>query len=198
MKLVLTAIATLALFVAWNAVLAGPTSMWDIDYARMAKKIEIQVDKSGAYREVEFHLDPSQVPAAVRDAMMKMHPNGKLTGAEVETEGGIVYFELTSTSAEGLESETMFLPDGTLHSEENQVPADKVPASVKDGVMAKFPGCTINAYEEIRNDERQLVEWHVKLVREGHHVKVMVALNGAVKAAVLEIPAEIEVPILVR
>lgn len=170
---------------------------WDIDDARLAKKIEMQVDKNGRIQEIEFHTDPSVVPEAVRAAMRKLHPEGSFTGAEIERQDGVLYYELTSTT-DGLDSESMFLPDGTLHSEENEVRADAVPQAVKDAVMSTFANCQVTAWEEIKDGDRALVEYHVKLEHDGRNVKAMVSTGGAVTGAVLEIPAEIEVPISLR
>ena len=170
---------------------------WDIDDARMARKIEIQVDKAGNLQEIEFHIDPARVPAAVREAMDKLHPGGKFTGAEKERQGGVLYYELTS-EVNGMEAEAMFRPDGTLHAEENEVAASAVPEAVRRTVEATFPGAQVSKWEEIRDGSRKLVEYHVKLVAGGRQVKAMITQAGAVTGAVLEVPAEIEVPIPVR
>ena len=176
---------------------AGSHTLWDIDDARIAKKIEIQVDKSGAFREVEFHVDPSMVPAAVRAAMDKLHPGGTHVDAEVERQGGVTYYEIT-TKLNDVEFEAMFLPDGTLHAEENQVAASAVPEVARKAVATAFAGADVRKWEEIRDGGRNLVEYHVKLDHEGRRIKAMVSTAGQVTGAVLEVPAEIEVPIVVR
>ncbi|MEZ6025542.1 MAG: hypothetical protein R3E85_05060 [Planctomycetota bacterium] len=115
----------------------------------MAKKIEIQVDKNGAYREVEFHLDPSQVPAAVRDAMMKMHPNAyRRRGRD-----GRRHRSLRADQHVGRRVRDHVLPTARSTSEENQVPADKVP--VKDGVM----GCLAAPSTPTRRSATTSASW---------------------------------------
>lgn len=172
---------------------AGPPNGFDIDDARMAKKIEMQLDKAGRMVEIEFHVDPKDVPAAVRAAMDKLHPGGPFTGAEKEREDGVLYYELTR-EVNGFEVEAMFSPDGRLHSEEIQVPENEVPGVVKAAVAAAYPKGSEPTFEEIRNDERNLVEYHVKLSAGGRKHKVMVSPGGTIKGAVLELEAEIEVP----
>lgn len=173
---------------------ASDTSLWSIDDARIARKIEIQVDEAGNYREVEFHVDPAAVPAAVRDAMRKLHPGCVHKDAEIEREGDVTYYEITSEK-DGLEYEAMFLPDGTLHAEENQIAASNVPETVRAAVTAAFPSGEVAKWEEIRDGKRTLVEYHVKLADKGRKVKAAVSTAGSVTRAVLEVPAEIEVPI---
>ncbi|MFV1959552.1 MAG: PepSY-like domain-containing protein [Planctomycetota bacterium] len=189
--LALALVATLALAD------ADTDSLWDIDDARIATKIEIQVDKAGNVLEAEFHVDPQVVPAAVRAAMEKLHPGGTFTDAEIERQDGVLYYELTSTS-DGRESEAMFLPDGTLHSEENEVGESEVPEAVRAAIKAAFADGQATKWEEIRDEERQLVEYHVKLTRGGRKIKAMVTTKGVLRGAVLEVPAEIEVPISLR
>ena len=189
--------AALALVVGLALAEADTSSLWDIDDARIATKIEIQVDKSGNFREIEFHVDPAVVPDAVRAAMTKLHPGGKHVDAEIERQNGITYYEVTSET-DGIESEAMFLADGTLHSEENQVAESTVPDGVRAAIKASFPEGTVNMWEEIRDGARKLVEYHVKLTQRAHKIKAAVSLTGSLISAVREVPAEIEVPISVR
>lgn len=172
---------------------AGPPSAFDIDDARVATKIEIQMDKAGRIGEIEFHVDPARVPAAVRAAMDALHPGGPFTGAEKERQDGVLYYELTR-EVNGLEVEAMFTPDGKLHSEEIEVAEAAVPGAVKAAVATAYPDATVSKWESIHNAARALVEYHVKLVSGGQKVKVMVTPGGAITGAMLEVPAEIEVP----
>jgi hypothetical protein len=172
---------------------AGPTSLWDIDDARAAVKLEILVNKSGEPTEIEFHIDPATVPAAVQAAMDKLHPGGPYTAAERERNDGVLYFEL-SREVGGFEVEAMFTPEGKLHSEEISVAADKVAPAVRAAVAKALPQGTVTAWEEIRNADRALIEYHVKVDNAGKHWKVMLSTSGAITGSVLEIPAEIEVP----
>jgi hypothetical protein len=91
--------------------------------------------------------------------------------------------------------EAMFLPDGTLHSQEIEVPADAVPDVVKTAALGAFTGGTVNAWEEIRDGSRLLVEYHVKIAADGKNYKIAVSLDGKVTARHREVVAEIEVPL---
>lgn len=186
---------TTVLLVACVAVLAFADALsgWDIDDARMAQKLELQVDKLGNVTELEYHIDPAQVPQVVRDAMDALHPGGDYAGAEKERQAGVLYYELTRV-VDGREVEAMFTPAGVLHAEEVEVDASAVPEPVKAAIQTAYPEGTVDKWEEIRNDEREVVEYHVKLTEAGRKVKVTVSKEGVIQGAVFEIPAEIEVP----
>lgn len=167
---------------------------WDNGHAAGARKLEVQVDKAGRYTEVEYHIAPDEVPAAVRAAMDKMHPGGPFEDAEREMDGGKLYYELTRRVG-GMEVEAMFSPDGMLHSEEIQVPMNKVPEAVRSRAMSSLSGGQVTKWEEIRNDKREIVEYHVKMSRGGDKFKLMFSTDGQLKGMVREVPAEIEVPV---
>ena len=160
--------------------------------ALSARKLEIQVDAQGKTVEIEYHIRPQEVPDSVRKAMDELHPGGPFTGAERETHGGIVYYELTRV-VNGMEVEAMFLPDGTLHQEELQVPSGRVPQLVRATVKQRFPEARVDKWEEIRGPDRSLVEYHVKASWGGDHFKLVVSTDGRLGAVYREIPAEIEV-----
>ena len=166
---------------------------WSHEDALASKKVEIQVDDNGRYAEVEYHVSPDAVPAAVREAMDKLHPGGAFTDAEKESVGRKQYWEL-SRKVGGLEVEAMFEPDGTLFQEEIEVPANKVPTAVQEAAKARLSGGKITKWEEIRDEDRKLVEYHAKGTRGGFAYKLMLSTGGKVLGVVREIPPEIEVP----
>ncbi len=170
---------------------------WEKDSAAAARKIEVQVDATGRYREIEYHIAPDQVPAAVRKAMDQLHPGGPFDDAEKESDGGKVYYEL-SRKANGMEIEAMFLPDGSLHSEEIQIPMSKVPEAVRGRALSSMPGAQATKWEEIRDGRREVTAYHVKLSRGGDKYKVMFSADGTLEGMVREVPAEIEVPVEAR
>lgn len=178
-------------------VAASPASLWDIDDARSAVKLEIGVDKNGAYNEIEYHIEPDRVPAAVKAAMDKLHPGGPFVAAERERNNGQLYFEL-SREVNGYEVEAMFTPEGKLHSEEVTVAADKVPDAVKQSIAQLMPTGKVTAWEEIRNGERELTAYHVKVAADGKNWKLALSTAGAYQYSVIEVPAEIEVPTPLR
>ena len=167
------------------------TSAWDARAAREAQAIEVQVTDEGELREIEFIILPEEVPARVREAMDTLHPGGIATRAERELLGDELYFELTKEIG-GLEVEAMFTPAGELFQEEVQVGADRVPEAVR-ATVRDWLGGEPNQWEEIRDGERHLVEYHAKGTREGRGYKLLVTLDGVLRGVLREIPAEIEV-----
>ena len=184
----------LAALVALPACAGRGHASWNHDDAATARKLEVQVDSSGHRKEIEYHISPDQVPAAVRKAMDQLHPGGPFDDAEKESEGSQLYYEL-SRKANGMDIEAMFTPEGVLHSEEIQIPMSKVPEIVKDRAMASLPGAQATKWEEIRNSRREVTAYHVKMSRGSDKFKVMLTPDGKLEGKVREVPAEIEVPV---
>jgi len=180
------------LLLALTAACASSTR-WRGDEALDADSVELQVDARGHALEIEYHVSPAVVPAAVRQAMDELHPRGEATGAEKEYVGRTLFWELTK-EIDGREIEAMFLPDGTLHSEEIEVPSASVPGAVKAAVARRLGG-EITKWEEIRDGAKRLVEYHAKVASAGRKYKVRAGLDGAVLGVVREVEAEIEVPV---
>ncbi|MFQ5844194.1 MAG: hypothetical protein ACE5JG_04320 [Planctomycetota bacterium] len=171
---------------------ACQTAGWDNQDALAADKLEIQLTEHGKRVEVEYHVSPDKVPAAIRRAMDGLHPGGAFTGAERERHGSVLYYELTR-KVDGMEVEAMFNVDGTLHSEEVQVAADKVPAAVKAAAMGSLLGASADKWEEIRDSGRRVTQYHVKMKRGANRYKVILSTDGKVLAIYREVPAEVEV-----
>ncbi len=167
---------------------------WESDHAAAARKLEVQVDKNGRHTEVEYHIPPSEVPGPVRAAMDQLHPGGPYEDAEREWDGGKLYYEL-ARRVQGLEVEAMFSPDGQLHSEEIQVPMNRVPEVVRTAALSSLSGAQATMWEEIRDSKREIVEYHVKLSRGTDKYKAMLSTDGKLLGIVREVPAEIEVPV---
>ena len=165
------------------------------EHAQHVTKLEIQYDEAGALAEVEYHVAPEAVPPAVRAAMDALHPGGPYTDAEHEFVDGEPYWELNRL-VDGLEVEAMFSPEGVLFSEEVEVRPAQVPAAVRDAVRALYPAGTVSKYEEIRDSERVLEEYHVKLTEDGRNHKLLLSTGGALLGDFLELVSEIEVPVV--
>ncbi|MFQ5505373.1 MAG: PepSY-like domain-containing protein [Planctomycetota bacterium] len=162
--------------------------------AGAANKIEIALGSGGQYAEVEYHIPPERVPQAVRDAMNRLHPGAAFDDAEKEIIAGTTYYELTRT-VDGRAVEAMFHADGTLHSEELQVPRNRVPRVVRAAIDSRYPDGEVTSWEEIRDGNRELNEYHVKVERSGKHYKVILSAEGLVTRILREVPAEFEVPV---
>lgn len=168
------------------------TAPWRNDQALAARKLEVLVDRKGRVVEVEYHVDPSEVPDAVRDAMERLHPGGRTTGAERELAGEELGYELAK-EIDGRAVEALFLADGTLVAEEVEVVAASVPGAVRAAVAKRTPG-PVAKWEEVRDGERELVEYHAKTTSDGVRLKLRVSPRGKLLGVVREVDAEIEVP----
>ena len=171
----------------------GNNPDWNNRDALAAESVEIQLDENARPVEVEYHILPAAVPANVMAAMDELHPGGRAVEAEKEFVGGVLYWEVTK-EIDGLEIEAMFRVDGKLHSEELEVLSADVPEAVQQAVRERLGG-SVNKWEEIRNGQRDLVEYHAKVAADGMRYKIMLSPTGVVRGIVREIPAEIEVPL---
>jgi len=186
--------AAVALLIALPACQSA-RAQWDNVSAGAAKTLEVQVDEKGKMKEVEYHVTPTQVPQAVRDAMDRLHPGAPFDDAEKEWHGGSLYYEL-SRKVKGMDVEAMFTPEGVLFSEEIQVPMTSVPAPVRDAAMACLgSSARADKWEEIRDESRAIVQYHVKLSRGKDKYKVIFSIDGQLIAIYREVPSEIEVPV---
>jgi len=181
--------------VACSSLLAGCAghASWEIEEGLAARKIEVQTDAAGRPVEIEYHLDVEAVPATVRAAMDELHPGGKAVAAEKEWNGSTLFWEV-SKEIDGREVEAMFHPDGTLHSEEIEVAVGSVPEAVQEAVRKRM-GAPATKWEEVRDGDRRLVEYHAKLTVDAKDYKVLVSSDGEVLGVYREIPAEIEAPV---
>ena len=78
--------------------------------------------------------------------------------------------------------------------EEVEVAAEGVPAPVQEAVRTRFAGA-VDKWEEIRDGERNLVEYHAKVTSDGKKYNVKISGAGEVLGVVREVPAEIEIPV---
>lgn len=187
-------LTTLAGLSACVATVACQSTRMNRKDALAARSIEMQVTAEGGLGEIEYHIDPSAVPGAVRDAMDLLHPGGPFTAAEKEVNDGVLYYELTREVG-GMEVEAMFTPEGRLHSEEIEVAEAAVPEPVRARARNARRGATVTKWEEIRDGDHRLFQYHVKMTSDGMNWKVMIAPDGALDAIYREIPSEIEVPV---
>jgi len=182
---------TLAALSLLTACTSGPTLQ--NDDALGAEKLEVAMDESGRPTEIEYHVHPDAVPAAVHEAMEALHPGGAVTAAEKEFEGSRLFWELAK-EIDGFKVEAMFYPDGRLYSQEVEVPASSVPEVVKSAVADADFGA-VRAWEEIHDGDQQLVEYHAKTTSDGRNYKLLVGADGELLGVFREIEAEIEVPV---
>lgn len=99
-----------------------------------------------AWDEEEMSL--SQVPAQVREALLKLAGGAKITVVERENEHGAVSYE-AEWEVNGREAEAEVTADGNLVKLEQEIGVSEVPAAVKATVAKKFPAGTKIEYERI-------------------------------------------------
>lgn len=186
-------IRALVLLLPFATACATPAPLWHTDESLKAEKIEMQVDGEGRALEVEYHVPAAAVPAGIHEAMNDLHPGGRITGAEKEYVGGELYWEL-SKDVGGRAVEAMFLPDGTLHSQELEISEAAVPPEVVAAVSRRMGG-EVTVWEEIRDAAGRVLEHHAKVTLDGKRYKVVVGRGAVVTRVVREVPAEIEMPI---
>ena len=165
---------------------------WNNVDAWAADSVEVAVDAKGRPLEIEYHISPEMVPAAVHAAMDELHPGGAAVAGEKEYLGNALYWELTKEVG-GRKVEAMFTSDGTLHSAEVELAASAVPTAVQQAVASRVEG-NVSQWEEIRNSANVLEAYHAKVLSAGKKLKFEVSPDGRILSVVRELPAEIEIP----
>ena len=99
-----------------------------------------------AWDEEEMSL--SQVPAQVREALLKLAAGAKITEVEREKKHGIVTYE-AEWEVNGREAEAEVTADGDLIEMEEEIGASDVPAAVRAVAAKKFPAGVKIEYERI-------------------------------------------------
>jgi hypothetical protein len=166
----------------------------DIDRAVHSYGLGFRTDGQGQLAQLGYHVTPSETPTAVRAAMDRLHPGNPYTDAQIETRGPQVLYQL-SRIVDGLEIASTFLPDGSLITEELEIPEDRVPASVRETIAERIPNAVLPRYDEVRDGQGEVRAYHVRLRLETHRYKLVLSREGSLLQALLEIPAAVEVPV---
>jgi hypothetical protein len=169
----------------------------DVDRAAGSFALEFLVDGDGSVSRLEYHIAPGETPPAVRAAMNRLHPGNPYTGAQLEVHGRQVLYQL-SRNVDGLEVAAVFRADGTLVNEELEIPEESVPEPIRETIAERFPGAAIPRYDEVRDGQRTVRAYHVRLRLETRAYKLVIGPDGQLLQALLEVPAEVEVPVTLR
>lgn len=164
-----------------------------LDDVRAGGAVEIELDRDGAYRDLEAEIAVERVPAPIVSALVASFPGARITGAEREWQGGAWTFEL-AFRAGGRALQAVIGEDGRLLEVEESIPLVDAPASVVAASMVLLPASTLASVDRVEGPDG--VRFHVKRVRDGARYKVVTRADGTVLRAVREIPAEIEIPLL--
>lgn len=81
------------------------------------EKVEVDVAPDGTVLQVEEKIAVDALPAAVKKAFAARYPKAKATGAEMQTAGKNIRYEIAFTADQG-RKEATFAADGTFVEEE--------------------------------------------------------------------------------
>jgi len=195
MKAVLTAIGLMCV-VAGCIAPSGfpPQTAVETEKIPAKKRIEISLTP-GDFRitEVEFHVDESAVPEEVRQMALELI-GGRIEDCEIEYHGSEIFYEVTCIK-DGREEEVMFTSDFKPHRWEVGVPKSSVPGKVMNAAELAVPGADVAKCEEIRDGDKNLLEYHFKLSKADKKYKAVVSLAGELLFLYRETVGEIEVPL---
>ncbi|UCD30125.1 MAG: PepSY-like domain-containing protein, partial [Planctomycetota bacterium] len=150
---------------------------WNLD----GKEIEIKVAEDGTLLkremgddEEEENISLDQLPAEVREALLKLAGNAQITEVEREQKHGIVLYQ-AEWGANGHESEATVTADGVLVELEQELDAKDVPAAVKAAAAKNFPPGVKLEYEK-----KMIVMYEVEAKVDGKEKEIMITPVGKV------------------
>jgi uncharacterized membrane protein YkoI len=126
----------------------------------------------------EEKLPLDKLPKAVQDAVKAKFPGAELVSAAKEKEGGETIFEV-ALKYKGHKHDVTFKEDGTLVEDEKEIPAEDLPAAVKQTLESKYPKATIKEAEEVTKGDKVVYELHL-VTAEKQKVEVVIDPQGKV------------------
>ena len=96
----------------------------------------------------EDSIKVEDLPKAVRAAVKKKFPEGKLLAASKETEDGKTIFEVV-VEDDGAKIDTAFSAKGKLLEVERSIDVDKLPKEVTAAIEKKYPKARIKKAEKV-------------------------------------------------
>ncbi|MCB2112146.1 MAG: PepSY domain-containing protein [Parvularculaceae bacterium] len=120
-----------------------------------------------------------EIPSSVREAAIRTAPGLTFDRVEIELEGGVRVYEFQGVDPEGNRIEIDIMESGELDEIEMEVPVDRMPAAVRDGVFRRFPELEINRVEtSVRSTGVFIYEIEGRF--GGEEIAVEVAENGEI------------------
>ena len=110
-----------------------------------------------ADEEKEAKISPDKLPAAVKKAVKKAFPDGKIVGASKEKENDKIVYEV-KLKVKKQNVEATFTPEGKLVSVEKQITTDDLPRAVRDEMEKRYPGATVKLAEEVTEGKKKFYE----------------------------------------
>jgi uncharacterized membrane protein YkoI len=168
------------------------TTTYEAKFVADGKTVEVKVASDGTLlkRKVEDEekVTLDQVPAAVKDTILKEAKGAKIEAIEKETKKGESVYE-AEFLAEGKEVEIRVASDGKLlkeeaedededeeNEEEGNVTLDQVPPAVKATLLKEANGAKITEIEKETKNGKTVYE--AEFVAGGKTVEVKVASDG--------------------
>jgi hypothetical protein len=99
--------------------------------------------------EPEKKVDLKKVPAAVKKAVKKAFPDGKIVSVSTEKEKGELVYEV-QLKVKKQNVDATFTPDGKLVSVEKEITVADLPKAVKDALDKRYPKATVKKVEDVR------------------------------------------------
>jgi hypothetical protein len=155
--------------------------------------LEIEIERSGAIREMEADIPVSGLPDAVRDAAITMLPGARITGAEHEFQAGRECWEVKLIH-EGRAWEVIADASGEVQETEQELRRGEAPGAVMESAAKTMPRGMLRSVERITHRD-DTVEYHVKYTQGGASYKLVLAPDGTLLRHVREARAEIEIPV---
>lgn len=157
-------------------------TVYEAEFMRDGEEIEIQVAPDGtllgskveAEDDDEDDLSIDQVPAAAREALLKLAGGAKIVKAEREREHGVVLYEAGWTK-DGVEYEAAVTEDGTLVETEETIPAEKAPAAVRAAIAKHF-----GANAKVVVEKKMIVVYEIEAKIDGKEKELLVFPTGRV------------------
>jgi len=117
------------------------------------------------------------IPGPVLAAFHRAYPAAKIRGTSTEVEKGKTYYEIESVDGKQAR-DILYLADGTAAEIEETIPAESLPAAVRDAVTKEFHASDVTKAERVTRGAAVAYEIHVR--RGAQHGSVVVDTAGKV------------------
>jgi len=166
----------------------------DVAQSDQAQSLQLQMSATGRPARMSYLVPPDTVPAAVRQAMERLHPGEPLLEAQREVVEQRVLWVL-SRRVDSRLVQAHFRTDGTLVSEALEVPAEEVPPAVVEMVVDRFPEATDLRWTRCRDEVGRVTAYRAELLLAGRRYLAELQPEGQLLAAWRDVPASIQVPL---
>jgi hypothetical protein len=124
----------------------------------------------------ERKIKRSDLPAAVQAAIAAQSKGAKVRGFSEEKEHGQTYYE-AEFQVSGHTKDVLMDPQGKVMEVEEEVALDKLPAPVREGLMAKAPSSKLVKVESLTK-QGKLVAYEAQVIAKGKKSEIQVGPDG--------------------